>query len=66
MKVQHILIWELILYNFKAMLQTIEANQTSLTSQSSVVHYIMTSAKASEKAKLCLTLPKYCKTFNST
>ena len=34
-------------------------------SQSSVVHLLKAKAKASRAAKLCLLLPKYCKTFNS-
>ena len=58
----------------KAALQAIETNPVSCTQRVSgelAFHSLMslvsfiTTAKASGAAKLCLMLPKYCKTFDS-
>ena len=60
--------------NSEAVLQAIEANQSSSTQeyQASLASHkpvwfaiLVTSAKVSRASKLCLILPKYCKTFGS-
>ena len=60
--------------DLKAVLQAMEAYLVSSTlgvsgklsiSQSNVFCLFMNSVKASRTAKLCFTLPKYCKTFDS-